>query len=96
MKRLNARERLNVLVTETIVGKVRVSTRFLNVTRRYGPVAHPVLRFETSVLGGKLDDTTEQCDTHHEALNEHQRMVDRVLKAENPAQASDDPENDDD
>ena len=70
----------NRRVAETqLEGLGWVSTVFLRLDHNYSGEGPPVL-FETLVFGGPLSDEMERYCTEAEALEGHERMVERVRK----------------
>jgi hypothetical protein len=69
----------NHVVKKELVGSSEVSTVFLCIDHNYGRIGPPLL-FETMVFG-PLDpenEIQERCSTWDEALEQHQRIVDKL------------------
>ena len=63
-------------VARTKIGVVKISTVFLGLDHQFSG-GKPLL-FETLVFGGELDGEMDRYSTWDEALNGHEKMVERV------------------
>ena len=64
------------VVAQTDISGVRISTVFLGLDHSFGE--GPPLIYETLVFDGPLDEEMERCSTPEQAMEMHQRMVDKV------------------
>lgn len=70
------------VVKKTTIGDSEVSTVFLGLDHNFsGSRKEPVL-FETMVFGGKMDGEQWRYATKQEAINGHNRAVDRVMQSQ--------------
>lgn len=69
------------VVSQAVVGDVRVSTVFLGIDHRFFGEGPPLL-FETMVFGGPLDQETVRYSTYDKAEKGHAEMLARVAHAQ--------------
>lgn len=69
-------------INETYIGDMRVSTVFMSLDHEWGD--GPPILFETMVFGGPLDQAQERYSTKQEAIEGHEKWVNKVKETEPP------------
>lgn len=67
----------NKIVAQEMVGGGKVSTVFLGIDHAFFGQSPPIL-FETMVFGGPCDGEQERCCTWEEAVEMHNKWVEKV------------------